>query len=91
MPVQIFRLFEGLMIAMDDNLQFAKNLRLWLMFEPLFGDYGWRGRLVGFFMRGMRALVTIVIYALVFVTVIVFMLGWIALLPLSITMILQLI
>ena len=62
-PIKIFRWFEELLSGIDNNLQLFANLKLWFSFEPLFGDYGWRGRAVGFLLRGVRLAVTLLVYA----------------------------
>lgn len=91
MPANIFRWFEGALASLDNNLQFGRNLRLWIMLEPLFGDYGWRGRMIGFLMRGIRAIFTLITYLAVFILGLICIAGWIALIPAAVAVIAQLI
>jgi len=91
MPTRIFRSFEEIFTKFDGSLQLVSNLRLWFMFEPLFGDYGWKGRMIGFLFRGVRAAVTVLIYISILIVAAAFELGWILLLPASIGLIFGLI
>lgn len=91
MPIRIFHYFEDFLSAVDGNLKFGANLKLWLAFEPLFGDYGWRGRLVGFLFRTLRALVTLLVYIAIFCIAIASIIMWYLLIPLSFALIFGLI
>ena len=90
-PVRIFHWFEELITSFEANLQLLANLKLWLSLEPLFGDYGWKGRLVGFLLRGVRLVVTLVLYLAVVALAVGTILGWLAVLPLSLALIFGLI
>lgn len=87
MPIRIFHYFEEFISTVDGNLKFGANLKLWLAFEPLFGDYGWRGRLVGFLFRTFRAIITLLTYIAIICAAIVAMILWYLLIPLSIALI----
>lgn len=87
MPVRIFHYFEDLIASFDSNLKLGPNLKLWLALEPLFGDYGWRGRLVGFLFRALRCLVTLLTYIAVFLLGIVAIIVWYLLIPISVALI----
>jgi hypothetical protein len=64
-PAKILANTKSFLLTAEDVLQFGANLRLWLAFEPLFGDYNWRGRLIGFLFRGIRVLATLLVYLIV--------------------------
>jgi len=64
-PAKILANTKSVLLAAEDVLQFGANLRLWLAIEPLFGDYNWRGRMIGFIFRGFRVLATLIVYLLV--------------------------
>lgn len=85
-PLRIFRWFEEFLTGIDASLQLFANLKLWLSLEPLFGDYGWKGRLVGFLLRGVRLAVTVVIYLVVIGLAVATILGWLLIFPLSLAL-----
>ncbi len=91
MPVRLFHNFEDFISNLDGNLRLGSNLKLWLGFEPLFGDYGWRGRLVGFLFRTFRCLFTLLTYIAVIFAGILTIIFWYLLIPISIALILHLI
>ncbi|MFA5270189.1 MAG: hypothetical protein WC400_01070 [Patescibacteria group bacterium] len=64
-PAKILANTRSFLLTAEDVLQFGSNLRLWLAFEPLFGDYNWRGRVVGFIFRGFRVLATLFVYLII--------------------------
>lgn len=91
MPIRIFHYFEEFVSHMDGNLKFGANLRLWLAFEPLFGDYGWRGRLVGFLFRSVRAVFTLLAYVAVICAGLAAIIFWYLLIPIAIALMLRII
>ncbi len=91
MPIRIFHFFEDYIAGLDSNLKFGPNLRLWFRLEPLFGDYGWRGRLVGFLFRTVRLATTLFVYVAAFAIGLAGIVLWYLLLPFAIGLILHLI
>lgn len=65
MPAKILDSTKSFLLTAEDVLQFGANLRLWLAIEPLFGDYNWRGRVIGFLFRGVRVAATLTVYLLI--------------------------
>jgi hypothetical protein len=66
MPLRILNQTKSLLIVADENLMLGQTIRLWIAIEPLFGDYTKGGRLVGFFLRGMRIAASILAYLVIF-------------------------
>jgi len=66
MPLRILRQTKNLLITVDGNLMLGRTIRLWVAVEPLFGDYTKSGRLVGFFLRGVRVATSILVYVVIF-------------------------
>ena len=79
MPKWIFTRTELWLASIDDSFQLLPNLRLWLSFEPLFGDYGWRGRIIGFLFRGVRFIYSLLVMLFVLLVGIALMLLWLSL------------
>ncbi|OGB75069.1 hypothetical protein A2810_00915 [candidate division Kazan bacterium RIFCSPHIGHO2_01_FULL_49_10] len=75
-PAKIFAHTKSLLLTAEDIFQFGANLRLWLAIEPLFGDYNWRGRLIGFIFRGFRVLATLIVYLVILLIGLVAALLW---------------
>jgi len=67
-PCTILRFTKELLLSFESNLQFWANLKLWLTIEPMFGDYTWSGRTIGFLIRGLRVFVTIIVYLLILIS-----------------------
>jgi len=86
-PKQLLKLGWDIFTITDDNLRLATNLKLWLAFEPLFGEYDWRGHLIGFFLRGMRTAATAVIYVGMLILTVALPLVWYALIAAVLVMI----
>ncbi len=78
-PEAIFAFTKEVLLSFEDSLQFGANLRLWLAIEPMFGDYTWSGRTVGFLIRGLRVIFTILMYCLILTGGILAIIGWIVL------------
>ena len=70
---------KNLLLDFDNSLQLGANLRLWLAVEPMFGDYTWSGRVTGFLLRGVRVLITLLVYLVVLVTGVLAIILWLAL------------
>lgn len=66
MPLRILEQTKNFLIVADENLMLGKTVRLWVAVEPLFGDYTKGGRLVGFFLRGVRIAISILVYLAIF-------------------------
>jgi hypothetical protein len=64
-PAKILVNTRSFLLTAEDVLQFGANFRLWLAIEPLFGDYNWRGRLIGFIFRGFRIFATLLVYLII--------------------------
>jgi len=75
-PAKILSSARLMLLAAEDILQFSANLRLWLAIEPLFGDYSWRGRVIGFLFRGFRMLATLAVYLIVLSVSLAFVVVW---------------
>ncbi len=75
----IFNTFKSVMIEVDDSLDLGSNIRLWLAIEPLFKDYTWQGRLSGFFLRGVRILVSTIVYLVILLLGILSIVAWLGL------------
>lgn len=67
-PRIILRFTRDLLFSFESNLQFRANLKLWLTIEPMFGDYTWSGRTIGFLIRGIRVIVTIFVYLIILIS-----------------------
>ena len=80
-PAKIAMSGLRLLIALDSSLALKANLVLWLKLEPVFGEYGWQGRLIGVFLRGIRLLVSLFAYLLVIGGTVVCLLVWYAVVP----------
>lgn len=63
-------------IDFDEELQLVANFRLWLAVEPMFGDYTWSGRTVGFLIRGLRVAMTLFVYILIVALGLGMIVGW---------------
>lgn len=83
-PVRLLRYGWDFFLATDNNLQLATNLKLWLMFEPMFGDYDWKGHVIGFFLRGVRTFATLLTYIVVLGFCLALPLSWYALMVLGV-------
>lgn len=75
-PVGIFNTFKSIMLRIDDSLDLGSNFRLWIAIEPLFGDYTWQGRLSGFFLRGVRLLISVLVYIAILLAGILSIIIW---------------
>jgi len=60
---------------------FAWKITLRFLFRPMYGDYSFTGRILGFFLRIIRIAVGGIIYAVIFLIAIILYLIWIALPP----------
>jgi len=60
---------------------FAWKITLRFLFHPLYGDYSFIGRVLGFFFRIFRLAVALVVYACIFVIALILYLIWVALPP----------
>lgn len=78
-PQSIFSFTKEVLLNFEDSLQFGANFRLWLSIEPMFGDYTWSGRAVGFLIRGLRVIFTVFMYCLILAGGVLIILGWIML------------
>lgn len=78
-PTGMLKNTRSFLIAADNILELGANLRLWFAIEPLFGDYNWQGRLVGFLIRSVRVVVTLVVYLAILGVGILATLAWLAL------------
>ncbi len=87
MPHRIFHWFEELLGSLDNKLQLLSNFRLWLSLEPLFGDYGWKGRMIGFLFRGVRTIISLIAYLIIIGLWLAAEAFWILLLPAAIGLI----
>ena len=65
MPLRILNQTKGFLITADENLMLGQTIRLWIAVEPLFGDYAKGGRLVGFFLRSVRIVASILAYLVI--------------------------
>ncbi|MDD5605768.1 MAG: hypothetical protein PHR51_00295 [Patescibacteria group bacterium] len=61
-PRRLFGWVYDSILAMDEVLVLGETFRLWIAIEPLFGDYGWQGRIIGFLFRFFRVLISLGIY-----------------------------
>lgn len=75
-PLYLLKFIKSSLIVTDDILGLGANLRLWLAIEPLFKDYTWSGRMVGFLIRGIRILASIFVYLVILIVGILVMLIW---------------
>jgi hypothetical protein len=75
-PKRLFLAGWNIFLATDDTLRLASNTKLWLSFEPMFGDYDWKGHLVGFFLRGVRVIGSLITYVVVILLAIALPLAW---------------
>jgi len=75
-PKRLLLLGWQFFLVADDNLRLLSNLKLWLLFEPMFGDYDWKGHLVGFVLRGVMTLASIIVYLALLGVTIVLPLAW---------------
>ena len=89
MPKKIFGWIYNTVLAADENLLIGETIRLWFAIEPMFGDYNWQGRIIGFLLRFLRIIVSIVLYILIVVVGVAFVLVWLAWPIVAVTLILQ--
>lgn len=75
-PRRIIVLTKEWLLDTDDVLVLGETIRLWLAIEPLFGDYNWQGRLIGFLFRFIRILISLGIYIGVAVLGLVMLIAW---------------
>lgn len=75
-PLAILRSTREFLLSFESSLQFGANLKLWLSIEPMFGDYSWSGRTIGFLIRGMRVFVTLIVYFVILIIGVVILLVW---------------
>jgi hypothetical protein len=75
-PKSLFLAGWNFFLVADDNLRLLSNLKLWLMFEPMFGDNDWKGHLVGFLLRGVITLTSAVVYLVLLGLTLVLPLVW---------------
>lgn len=76
MPKKIFGWIYNTVLAADEILVLGETIRLWIAIEPMFGDYNWRGRLIGFLFRFVRILVSFVLYIVIVVVGLASILAW---------------
>jgi len=84
-PRRITVLIYNWLLNLDEILVLGETTRLWLAIEPLFGDYDWKGRIIGFFFRFMRIVISLAIYLGTVVVGIALLIGWL-LLPVGIVL-----
>ena len=77
--MKIFKSTKSFLITADNILELGANFRLWFAIEPLFGDYNWQGRLVGFVIRSVRIIATLGVYLAVLMLGVATILAWLAL------------
>ncbi len=75
-PKSLFLAGWSFFLLADDNLRLMSNLKLWLTFEPMFGDNDFKGHVVGFLLRGVLTLVNAVVYLVLFGLTLVLPLLW---------------
>ncbi|HCR42270.1 TPA: hypothetical protein DIV45_02845 [Patescibacteria group bacterium] len=75
-PTAILIGTKNVLVDFDEGLQLVANFRLWLSVEPMFGDYTWSGRAVGFLLRGARLAMTVLIYILIAGIGLSLIIGW---------------
>lgn len=78
-PAGVFNTFKLVMLEVDDSLDLGSNIRLWIAIEPLFGDYTWQGRLSGFFLRGIRILISALVYIAILLVGVISIIIWFSL------------
>lgn len=61
-PKQIVSSTKEWILDMDDVLVIGATIRLWFAVEPLFGDYDWKGRIIGFLFRFIRIVISLGVY-----------------------------
>ncbi len=84
-PRRIAVLTYNWLLNLDEILVLGETVRLWLAIEPLFGDYDWKGRIIGFLFRLVRIFITLVVYLGAVVVGIALLVGWL-LLPVGIVL-----
>lgn len=77
-PLSILNGVKSILLEVDHALVLRENFRLWLVAEPMFGDYTWQGRLVGFFLRGLRVVCSVLVYLLIVLLGVLIIVGWFA-------------
>ena len=75
-PLCLLGFVKTCLVAADDVLELGATSRLWLAIEPLFKDYTWSGRMVGFLIRGVRILVSLFVYLVILAVGILVILTW---------------
>ncbi|MBI2414934.1 ATP-dependent Clp protease ATP-binding subunit [candidate division WWE3 bacterium] len=73
-PVRIAKIFGRIIILVNNEASFILNLKM--LFVPLFGDYTWVGRLMGFVYRTIKIILGLLIILFLFLLGIVVFLGW---------------
>lgn len=75
-PTTILIGVRNVLVDFDEGLQLVANFRLWFAIEPMFGDYTWSGRTVGFLLRGLRVAMSLFMYVLIVVIGLGLIMGW---------------
>lgn len=76
MPKKILGWIYTTLLAADEVLVIGETVRLWFAIEPMFGDYNWQGRIIGFIFRFFRILVSIIFYIVIVVVGLFAVLAW---------------
>ncbi len=84
-PKRIISLTKEWILDMDEVLVIGATIRLWFAVEPLFGDYDWKGRIIGFLFRFVRIVISLGVYLSILALGIAILLVWLAL-PILIVM-----
>ncbi|MBU1092353.1 hypothetical protein KJ836_01620 [Patescibacteria group bacterium] len=75
-PTTILIGVKNVLIDFDSGIQLVANFQLWIAVEPMFGDYTWSGRTVGFLIRGLRVIMTLFVYILIVMIGLSLIVGW---------------
>jgi hypothetical protein len=76
MPKRILNWLYDTVLVADEMLVLGETIRLWIAIEPMFGDYNWQGRIIGFLFRFARILVSLAFYLVILVIGLAGMLLW---------------
>lgn len=81
--VRSFHVYWGYFFFILSRLDkyFALKINLRLIFKPLFGDYSFMGRILGFIFRTLRIVLALILYLFLFVFAAILYFLWFLFLP----------
>jgi len=72
------RLNQFANLVLEANQQVALTVWIKNIFNPMFGDYSWQGRIISFFMRVVQIIGRLVLFFLIILINFILLLAWMA-------------